>query len=163
DGDLDAAAGELRAILAIPFPAGTPEGEETFLDARARLARLEIGRGRLDDAERVVGEGLASAGRDSFFLANLHTVAGELHEARGGPRGRGPGAPPPRRPPAPTARSRPPPTPAPSRPTSACRRPSPRRPARDPPAPRDARPGRGPRGLRRDAPLRLPEPRHPAQ
>ena len=82
DGDLDAAAGELRAILAIPFPAGALEGEETFLDARARLARLEIGRGRLDEAGRVVAEGLAAAGRDSFFLANLHTVAGELHEAR---------------------------------------------------------------------------------
>src|SRR5258708_5613031 len=52
------------------------------LDARARLAKLSVGLGRFDDAARVVDEGLAAPGRESFFLANLYTVAGELHEAR---------------------------------------------------------------------------------
>ena len=82
DGDTDAAAAALRQIFAIRFPAGAPEGEETLLDARARLAKLELGRGRLDEARRVVDEGLAAPGRDSFFRANLYNVSGELHEAR---------------------------------------------------------------------------------
>ena len=82
DGDLDAAAAALAQILEVRFPAGAPEGAETILDARARLARLELGRGRLDRAQRIVDDGLAAVSRDSFFLANLYTVAGELHEAR---------------------------------------------------------------------------------
>jgi Tetratricopeptide repeat len=82
DGDADAAAAALRQILVIRFPAGAPEGEETILDARARLAKLELARGRLDEARRVVDEGLAAPGRASFFLANLHNFSGELHEAR---------------------------------------------------------------------------------
>jgi tetratricopeptide repeat protein len=82
DGDTDGAIAAVSRILAIPFPAGAPEAEETLLDARARLAKLCLGAGRLDEARRVVDEGLATATRDSFFLANLHTVSGEVHEAR---------------------------------------------------------------------------------
>lgn len=82
DGDVDAAAVALARILDVRFPAGAAEGEATLLDARARLAKLELGRGRLDEAQRIVEAGLATASRDSFFLANLHTVSGELHEAR---------------------------------------------------------------------------------
>jgi len=82
DGDSDAAAAALRQIFAIRFPAGAPEGEETLLDARARLAKLELGRGNADEARRVVDEGLAATSRPSFFRANLYNVSGELHEAR---------------------------------------------------------------------------------
>ena len=31
---------------------------------------------------RTVQEGLAQSQRESFFVANLHTVQGEIHEAR---------------------------------------------------------------------------------
>jgi tetratricopeptide (TPR) repeat protein len=82
DGDHDGAVAALSSILTIRFPAGAPEAEETLLDARARLAKVYLGLGRLDDAGRVVDEGLAAPSRESFFLANLHTVAGEVHEAR---------------------------------------------------------------------------------
>jgi tetratricopeptide repeat protein len=81
DGDTEGAIAAVSRILTIPFPAGAPEGEETRLDARARLAKLYLGAGRLDEARRAVDEGLAAPGRDSFFLANLHTVSGEVHEA----------------------------------------------------------------------------------
>lgn len=81
EGDPDAAAGALRQILAVRFPAGAAEGEETLLDARARLAKVELGRGRVDEARHVVDEGLAAPARESFFLANLYTVSGEVHEA----------------------------------------------------------------------------------
>jgi hypothetical protein len=82
DGAPDAAAEALGRILELPFPAGAPEGEDAALDARARLAKLHLAAGRLDDARRVLDAGLAAATRDSFFVANLHAVVGELHEAR---------------------------------------------------------------------------------
>jgi hypothetical protein len=81
DGKADAAAAALDKILEIPFPAGAPEGEDAILDARARLAKLHLSAGRPQDARRVVDEGLAGARRESFFVANLHAVSGELHEA----------------------------------------------------------------------------------
>jgi hypothetical protein len=82
EGDTAAAAGALERILLVPFPAGAPEGEDTQLDARARLARLYLKSGRLADAERVLDEGLRAPGRSSFFRANLWAVSGERHEAR---------------------------------------------------------------------------------
>src|SRR6185503_5798959 len=82
DGHPERAVEALQKILELPFPAGAPEGEDTLLDARARLAKLLLAQGRADDARRIVDQGLASATRDSFFLANLWSVSGELHEAR---------------------------------------------------------------------------------
>jgi hypothetical protein len=82
DADLEAAIGAVAAVLRVRFPAGSPEGEDTLLDARARLAKLLVTAGRPDEARRVVDEGLAAAARESFFLANLHAVSGELHQAR---------------------------------------------------------------------------------
>ena len=37
---------------------------------------------QLDEAMRTVMEGLAQSARESFFVANLYTVQGEIHEAR---------------------------------------------------------------------------------
>jgi hypothetical protein len=82
DGDPAAAAAALEKILAVPFPAGSPEADDTRLDGRARLARLYLKLDRGADADRTIDEGLAAAGRRSFFLANLYAVSGERHEAR---------------------------------------------------------------------------------
>ncbi|HTJ41106.1 MAG TPA: hypothetical protein VL463_03395 [Kofleriaceae bacterium] len=81
DGNLDEAVASVRQILAIQFPLGAPEAEDVRLDARALLAKLLVGQGKVEEAKRVVDEGIASASRDSFFLANLYTVRGEVFEA----------------------------------------------------------------------------------
>ena len=78
----DEAVAALRQIVSIQFPAGSPEGVDVVQDARARLAKLLVTKGQLDDALAVVDEGIASATRQSFFLANLHTVRGDVLEAR---------------------------------------------------------------------------------
>jgi tetratricopeptide (TPR) repeat protein len=83
DGKLDQAADSLRRILDIPFPEGSPEGEDVRHDARARLAKLLLGRGLLDEAMATVEEGLASATRESFFVANLWRMRGQVFEVRG--------------------------------------------------------------------------------
>lgn len=75
------AAEALRAIHSIPFPEGAPEAEDVKLDARARLAKLLVTSGDVDGAMKVVDEGIANASRESFFVANLHTVKGEVYEA----------------------------------------------------------------------------------
>ncbi len=82
DGKLDDAIASVREILSLQFPAGAPEAEDVRDDARALLAKLLVGKGELDDAMRVVQEGIASSTRESFFVANLYTVQGEIHEAR---------------------------------------------------------------------------------
>ena len=82
DGDLPDAIEAVRSILAIQFPAGAPEAEDVRLDADALLAKLLLAQGKSDEAMKVVEQGIASRTRDSFFLANLYTVAGEVHEAR---------------------------------------------------------------------------------
>jgi tetratricopeptide (TPR) repeat protein len=78
----DEAASALRAILDIRFPAGAPEREDVTLDARARLAKLLASQGKLDEALTVADEGIKTASRRSFFLANLHAVRGEILEGR---------------------------------------------------------------------------------
>jgi tetratricopeptide (TPR) repeat protein len=83
DGNrIEEAMSAVRQILAIEFPAGSPEGEDVHLDAYALLAKLHLGKGDVEGAMKTVDQGLATATRDSFFLANLHTVKGEVHEAR---------------------------------------------------------------------------------
>lgn len=79
---LDDAASALRQILVIPFPPGAPEAEDVLFDARARLAKLLVSRGAIDEALAMVDQGIASASRPSFFLANLYTARGEVLEAR---------------------------------------------------------------------------------
>jgi tetratricopeptide (TPR) repeat protein len=82
DGKPELAERALLRLLEVPFPPDSAEAEDVRLDARARLATLRLGRGALDEALAVVRDGLEDAARDSFFLANLHTVRGEIYEAR---------------------------------------------------------------------------------
>jgi hypothetical protein len=82
DGNVAAAIASVREILSLQFPAGAPEGEDVRNDARALLAKLLLGQGQLDEAMSVVTEGIAQSQRKSFFVANLYTVKGEIHEAR---------------------------------------------------------------------------------
>jgi hypothetical protein len=84
DGDVTGAIASVRQILTLRFPAAAPEAEDVRDDARALLAKLLIGQGQLDEAMRTVQEGLAQSSRESFFVANLYTVEGEIHEARAG-------------------------------------------------------------------------------
>jgi tetratricopeptide (TPR) repeat protein len=82
DGNLVNATASVRQILSLRFPAGAPESEDVALDARALLAKLLVGQGQVEEAMKTVSEGLERASRESFFVANLHTVRGEIHEAR---------------------------------------------------------------------------------
>lgn len=81
DGNPTEAKSSVRRILSLRFPPNAPEAEDVRADARALLAKLMMGAQELDEAARVVDEGLADSTRDSFFVANLYTVKGELHEA----------------------------------------------------------------------------------
>jgi len=81
DGKSDDAIASVRQILALPFPANAPEADDVRLDARALLAKILVEKGRATEALQVVDEGLAASSRQSFFLANLYTVKGEVHEA----------------------------------------------------------------------------------
>ncbi|MGE0870140.1 MAG: hypothetical protein AB7P03_16365 [Kofleriaceae bacterium] len=82
DGNLAAATASVRQILSLQFPPGAPEADDVRLDARALLAKLLVSQNQLDEAMRTVSEGLAGSQRESFFVANLYTVEGEIHEAR---------------------------------------------------------------------------------
>ena len=82
DGRVEQAEGAVQQVLTVQFPAASPEGEDVHLDARARLAKLQLARGDLDAAEQTVAAGIDNATRRSFFVANLHTVRGEILEAR---------------------------------------------------------------------------------
>jgi tetratricopeptide (TPR) repeat protein len=82
DGDVANAIASVREILSLQFPPGAPEGEDVRNDARALLAKLLLGQGKIEEAMQVVTEGIAQSQRKSFFVANLYTVEGEIHEAR---------------------------------------------------------------------------------
>lgn len=81
DGKADDAIASVRQILALHFPANAPEADDVRLDARALLAKILVEKGRASEALQVVEEGLAASTRQSFFMANLYTVKGEVHEA----------------------------------------------------------------------------------
>jgi hypothetical protein len=82
DGKLVEATASVREILSLRFPANAPEADDVRNDARALLAKLLVGQGQIEEAMTVVTEGLAQSQRESFFVANLYTVKGEVHEAR---------------------------------------------------------------------------------
>lgn len=82
DGNLAAATTSVREILSLPFPKGAPEADDVRNDARALLAKLLLSQGQVDEASRTIEEGLAASQRESFFVANLYTVQGGIHEAR---------------------------------------------------------------------------------
>jgi tetratricopeptide (TPR) repeat protein len=81
DGQPLQAIAAIERVLAIQFPPGAPEGEDVRLDAYAMLAKLRLGQGDLEAAMKVIDEGVDASTRDSFFLANLYTVRGEVLEA----------------------------------------------------------------------------------
>ena len=81
EGRIGDAVASVEQILGIAFPARSPEAEDVLLDARARLAKLMVIQGKLTDALTVVDTGIAGSTRRSFFLANLHSVRGEVLEA----------------------------------------------------------------------------------
>ena len=82
DGNLTAATAAVRQILSLAFPRGAAEADDVRNDARALLAKLLVSQGQIDEAARTIDEGLAQSQRESFFVANLYTVQGEIHEAR---------------------------------------------------------------------------------
>ena len=81
EGRVAEAMASVEQILGIAFPPRSPEAEDVLLDARARLAKLMIIQGKLTDALTVVDAGLSATKRQSFFVANLHSVRGEVLEA----------------------------------------------------------------------------------
>lgn len=82
DGKPDLAVAAVRSVLAVKFPAGAPEAEDVRADARAMLAKLLVAQGEVDAAMSEIDAGLAAATRESFFVANLYTVKGEVLEAQ---------------------------------------------------------------------------------
>lgn len=82
DGKLDLAIAAVRSILAVQFPPDSPEAEDVVADARALLAKLLVATGQPDAAMSEIDAGLARATRESFFVANLYTVKGEVLEAQ---------------------------------------------------------------------------------
>ena len=82
DGNFTEATAAVRQILSLRFPANAPEAEDVRNDARAMLAKLLVAQEQLEEAMRTVSEGIAQSSRESFFVANLYTVQGEIHEAR---------------------------------------------------------------------------------
>ena len=81
NGKVAEATESVRKILSLQFPDGAPEGEDVKLDARARLAKLLIPQGKLDEALKVLDDGINGSTRESFFLSNVYTVKGEVLQA----------------------------------------------------------------------------------
>ncbi len=79
-GKIEEAIASVEAVLAISFPPEAPESEDVRSDTHARLAKLHIRQGQLRKAMSLVDKGIAMSTRQSFFLANLHTVRGEVFE-----------------------------------------------------------------------------------
>ncbi len=85
DGDVTAAIADIKEVLAIRFPTGNPDGEDALLDAHARLARLLLSQGGEETERQALAQieaGRKLATRDSFFRANLESVAADIYEAR---------------------------------------------------------------------------------
>jgi tetratricopeptide (TPR) repeat protein len=82
DGRIPEAMESVRQILSLRFPPNTPEADDVRNDARAMLAKLLVAQNQLEEAMRTINEGIAQSPRESFFVANLYTVQGEVHEAR---------------------------------------------------------------------------------
>jgi hypothetical protein len=76
------AIARVEQVLEIPFPAGTPEGEDVRLDAWGRIAELRLEDGDEPGAEAAVDRGLGEAHRASYFKARLLAVRGRVLQAR---------------------------------------------------------------------------------
>ncbi len=85
NGNQAAAIEEVQKVLTIQFPPGNVVGEETLLDAHARLSMLFLRQGGEQAEARALSQieiGRKLVTRDTFFAANLETVAAEIHEAK---------------------------------------------------------------------------------
>ncbi len=82
-GEVDAAIGKVRAIMSLDLDARWPEAEEARLDAAARLATLLFSKKKdIAGGLAIVDAALAHKPRASFYAANVHSVRGDLLEAR---------------------------------------------------------------------------------
>ena len=83
EGDTAAAIEALERVVTVEFPEGAPERDDVVVDAYGRIAKLQLGGGHLDEAMRAVEKGLREGReRDTFYVAALHMIVGEIHEAR---------------------------------------------------------------------------------
>lgn len=83
EGDTAEALAALERVVAIEFPEGAPERDDVVVDAYGRMAKIQLGAGRLDDAMATVEKGLREGReRETFYVAALHMVVGEIHEGR---------------------------------------------------------------------------------
>ena len=83
EGETDQAIAALERVIAIEFPVESPERDDVVVDAYGRIAKVQLGAGRIDDAMRSVERGLREGReRDTFYVAALHMIVGEIHEAK---------------------------------------------------------------------------------
>lgn len=80
DGDVAAAALDLKRALALPAPA-TPEALQLLQDVDFALGSIELLQGRPVDAEATARRGIARSNEPTVFLANLHALRGFALEA----------------------------------------------------------------------------------
>lgn len=81
-GQVDRAIEVVRSILDLQLDRKWPEAEEARLDAVARLAKLLLGRGDEQESLDLADREISGARRESFYLSNLHSVRGEILQAR---------------------------------------------------------------------------------
>lgn len=79
-GESAQAAAAVEAILELRLAGSWPEAEEVRLDAASRLAKMRLAQGRVTEALALVQRMRAGVKRESFYLANLLTVEGEILE-----------------------------------------------------------------------------------
>ena len=83
EGETDQAIASLERVTTIEFPGGAPERDDVVVDAYGRIAKVHLGAGRVDEAMAAVEAGLREGrDRDTFYVAALHMIVGEIHEAR---------------------------------------------------------------------------------
>lgn len=83
EGDTAGALEALERVVQIEFPEGAPERDDVVVDAYGRMAKIQLGGGHIDEAMAIVEKGLREGReRDTFYVAALHMIVGEIHEAR---------------------------------------------------------------------------------
>lgn len=83
EGDTEGALAALERVTEVDFPPGAPERDDVVVDAYGRMSKLLIGAGKLDEAMAMVEKGLREGReRETFYVAALHMIVGEIHEAR---------------------------------------------------------------------------------
>jgi hypothetical protein len=79
---------QLQSLGIDPFPAASfaVNNNAVYIKQNFKgeemLAKVLVADAKVDEAMTVVDQGIGGARRNSFFLANLYTVKGEVHRAR---------------------------------------------------------------------------------